>query len=244
MRRILPCLSILTFLLKSSSAFQMRGKNWITSTPVKSMCTSDRRSRIQLASGATVEPPPMFEHDKEKHDKSSTSHSAIANYKKRLNELLGINKSISAPETESPPLKNVRPSNIRVVHTLQEFKDVVASEKEKIVVVRWYASYCRSCKAIQPFFYRLAEKHREENVSFVEIPITEKNSILHQGLGIPSIPFGHIYHPDAGLVEELKISKKFFPKFERTLQWYIQGSCDVLDGCCASPFPKEEELTR
>lgn len=189
------------------------------------------------ASGATVDPPPMYEHDKEKEDKS-----VIADFKKRMNELFkrdgSLSKSsISNSSVEALPQKTSRPSNICVVHSPEEFKHVVAGEKEKIVVVRWYASYCRSCKAIQPYFYRLAEKYREEKVLFVEVPISEKNAILHQGLGVPSVPFGHIYHPTVGLAEELKISKKFFPKFEQILQWYVEGSCNLLpDGSFDPPF--------
>lgn len=44
---------------------------------------------------------------------------------------------------------------------------------------------------------------------------------------MPSLPFGHIYHPTGGLVEELKIAKKNFPKFARVLKYYLDGKCDV-----------------
>ena len=53
------------------------------------------------------------------------------------------------------------------------------------------------------------------------------NAVLHQGLGVPSLPFGHIYHPTAGLVEEVKINKQVFTTFERVLETYVKGYCDV-----------------
>ena len=46
-------------------------------------------------------------------------------------------------------------------------------------------------------------------------------------LGVPSLPFGHIYHPTGGLVEEAKISKKFFPNFSRAVNNYVEGACDL-----------------
>lgn len=188
-----------------------------------------RRGPTNRFAGTTVDPPPIHDHDKEKKESS-----IIGDFKKRMDELFRrdgpLIEAYATNDSLTPsPMKTPRPNYISVVHSLQEFKDVVAAEKERIVVVRWYASYCRSCKAIQPYFYRLAEKYREEKVLFVEIPISEKNAVLHQGLGIPSIPFGHIYHPGAGLVEELKISKKMFPRFAQILAWYVTGSCDVLD---------------
>ena len=57
-----------------------------------------------------------------------------------------------------------------------------------------------------PYFYRLARKRTD--ILFLGVPITNKNIDLHQGLGVPSAPFGHIYHPDAGFVEELPICKR------------------------------------
>mmetsp|Transcript_40146 Transcript_40146/g.60257 ORF Transcript_40146/g.60257 Transcript_40146/m.60257 type:complete len:96 (+) Transcript_40146:30-317(+) len=87
---------------------------------------------------------------------------------------------------------------------------------------------------MRPFFYRAAAKY--PNVSFVEVPVTEKNAHLHQGLGVPSVPFGHIYHPEAGLVEEQKISKKFFPQFEQILETYVNGVCELPEGAVETPY--------
>ena len=53
------------------------------------------------------------------------------------------------------------------------------------------------------------------------------NLIFTFRLGVTSLPFGHIYHPTGGLVEELKISKKYFPKFARVLKSYVEGLCDI-----------------
>ena len=50
---------------------------------------------------------------------------------------------------------------------------------------------------------------------------------MHQGFGIQTLPFGHIYYPHAGLVEEMPISRKYFPKFVRILQTYSEGLCHL-----------------
>ena len=78
--------------------------------------------------------------------------------------------------------------SIHLVESLEEYKDVVAAEKDNIVVVRFFASWCKTCRATEHLYYRLARTHPK--VKFVEVPITQDNKILHQGLGIKKIPFG------------------------------------------------------
>mmetsp|Transcript_53823 Transcript_53823/g.64960 ORF Transcript_53823/g.64960 Transcript_53823/m.64960 type:complete len:193 (+) Transcript_53823:227-805(+) len=151
-------------------------------------------------------------------DTSDTENANVATPRKR-----GLNRN-----------SNRRPSNVMVVNTLEEYKQHVADVKDKIVVVRFYATWCKACKAIGPSFYRLANTYPE--ISFVEVPVTQHNANLHQGLGVSSLPFGHIYIPDVGLAEELRISKKHFPRFEKELQSYAYGSCDLPDGESANPY--------
>ena len=56
-----------------------------------------------------------------------------------------------------------------------------------------------------------------KDVVFVDVPVTQHNAVIHQGLGVPSLPFGHIYHPQAGLVEELKLTRKDIQDFEEAM---------------------------
>lgn len=125
-----------------------------------------------------------------------------------------------------------RPANLRTARTLEEYKAVLDAEHEKIVVVRFFATWCKACKAIQPAYHRLASHHPD--LVFLDVPVTNHNANLHQGLGVPSLPYGHVYYPRAGLVEELRISKKYFPDLARRVRWYAAGEC-ALDEGPASP---------
>jgi len=133
-----------------------------------------------------------------------------------------------------------RHSVVKVVHTLDQFKKLLAKEgKDKIVIVRFYANWCKACKATTPYYYSLANRHNEStksknSICFVDVPITDKNVDLHQGLGIPSIPYGHIYIPDNKeegglLVEEFRMMKKVYKnhKVQTLLNWYAQGYCNL-----------------
>jgi thiol-disulfide isomerase/thioredoxin len=134
--------------------------------------------------------------------------------------------------------KKKLPSNVYTVETLEEYKKVVGDETNKVVCVRFFARWCKACKAVQPLFYHMANKF--PNIKFVDVPVTDKNANLHQGLGVPSLPFGHIYHPTGGLVEEQSMNRKSIPYFALKLQSYVKGSCElsaVGDATCPYPTP-------
>jgi thiol-disulfide isomerase/thioredoxin len=124
---------------------------------------------------------------------------------------------------------------IAEAETLQDYKRIVVDESQhQMVVVCFYAHWCRACKAVQPMFRKLAREHSFSSssslpVKFVRVPLTPTNGFLHDGLGVPSLPYAHIYHPTAGLVEERKINKRVFADFEKVLETYVQGQCDLED---------------
>jgi len=102
---------------------------------------------------------------------------------------------------------NGKPSYIHRISTAQEFHKIVEGEDEKIVVVRFYAHWCKTCKAMAPLFYRMAEKLHEDIV-FVELEHSQENSALFQRLGVPGVPYGQIYHPTLGLMHEMELLKR------------------------------------
>lgn len=138
----------------------------------------------------------------------------------------------SQPDTERASEAEVETGEKRKVpiirvETLENFKKEVADEKQKIVAVKFFSPTCHACKAMAPRFKQLALKYPQ--VKFVEVPLTQNNAMLHQGLGVPSFPFGHIYHPEAGLVEEGSINRKRIGGFEQKLVDYLEGSCNLPD---------------
>ena len=132
-----------------------------------------------------------------------------------------VPKMFKRPKEDEIPVESVQ-----LIDTIQDYKKFVVDEPERIVAVRFFAPWCKSCKASHPHFKKLVLRH-SPNVKFVEVPLTKETAYIHEGLGVPSVPFGHIYHPEAGLVEEMKINKRVIGKFADALDSYVNGSCDL-----------------
>lgn len=118
------------------------------------------------------------------------------------------------------------------IKNIDDYKTFVGEERNAIVVVRFFASWCRSCRASEPFFKRVVSRYFDSQkpgmqVKFAEVPLGKETIHLHEGLGVPSVPFVHIYHPDGGLVEEMKFTKKHYTKFTEILETYRSGSCII-----------------
>jgi len=153
---------------------------------------------------------------------SSDSSSRMTDFQRRMRGLVQKNGGAGSGRRTIG-----KPNNLRTVETLEEYKEVLDEEHGKVIVVRFFATWCKACKAIQPAYYRMASLY--PHIVFLEVPVTNDNANLHQGLGVPSLPYGHIYYPEAGLVEELKISKKYFPTLLKKVRWYDGGECPLDD---------------
>merc|ERR1711935_812806 len=128
-----------------------------------------------------------------------------------------------------------------MIDNIMDYKSIVVDEEKSIVVVRFFASWCRSCRASEPLFKNMVSRYSpssassdgERPVKFVMVQLTKDTAYLQEGLGVPSIPYVHVYYPECGLVEESKFSKGYYGDFTPVLESYIAGSCDL---------PLEEEV--
>ena len=87
--------------------------------------------------------------------------------------------------------KGIKPEvkpTIEMVDNIHDYKKVVVDEKDRMVVVRFHAAWCKSCKASEPHFKRLAMQH-SPRVKFVHVPLTKETAYLQEGLG----EFGTVY---------------------------------------------------
>mmetsp|Transcript_32968 Transcript_32968/g.42616 ORF Transcript_32968/g.42616 Transcript_32968/m.42616 type:complete len:257 (+) Transcript_32968:182-952(+) len=175
------------------------------------------RSRVSPLHSSIDTPMRPREEDREK-DRESNKDS------KEWKQVVGgfVPKLFKQRPKEDKPVDK----SVQLIDTIQDYKKEVVDEQERIVAVRFFAPWCKSCKAAHPHFKKLVSRH-SPNVKFVDVPLTKETAYIHEGLGVPSVPFGHIYHPEAGLVEEMRINKRVIGEFRDALESYVNGSCDL-----------------
>jgi thiol-disulfide isomerase/thioredoxin len=112
---------------------------------------------------------------------------------------------------EETAAKRPKLPNLHTALTVRDFDKLVASEQGSDCVVRYYAPWCKACKKSEPLFLKLAQDH--PGVKFIQVPILSSNSELVARMGVTIIPWGQIYRPQLGLVQEFKINSKNFAEF-------------------------------
>lgn len=148
----------------------------------------------------------------------------------------------------SAPSRPRSRSPVTEVLTLEDYKKVVAEERERVTVVRFYAPWCRACHRTAPLFDRLvatlSHHYPNNKVQFVTVPMCETTRQLMAGLGVTKMPFAHIYHPTAGLAEELSMNKKVFADFRAIVESYLDQQCELPElneetGLYEAPYQRQ-----
>ena len=145
----------------------------------------------------------------------------------------------SSGSSSSPSRRRRRqrpPSTLTiVVESPEEFDAQVRSEADKLVVVRFHSPYCPACKSISVSYDRLVKTSSPEEFKFVDVIVQDRNDMIPYGLDVPATPYGMIWHPGAGLVEQSAIPRRQFSKFKKILKWYAKGECDLPEEFFSNP---------
>ena len=181
--------------------------------------SSSWKTIVERSEAASPSPPKLSPIEQPQQDTTTrpAAPSKQSNFQSRMKSLVVQRRK------KKNSISSFRPSNIQNVISLDDFSHVIEKgrNENKVVVVRFIASWCKTCKFLRPHFDKAASAN--PSVIFVEVPVLENNSNLHQGLGVESVPFGHIYHPTKGLVEETTLSRKTFGSFVELIKLHCSS---------------------
>jgi len=108
---------------------------------------------------------------------------------------------------------------VRPIESLDGFNKVLASgSTDGIVVIKFYASFCRACKTMAPKFRQLASNYKDVPIHFAEIELMA-NRDLCKALGIKRVPSVHFYH-DGNKIEDFVCGPKKIPVLKERLKDY------------------------
>lgn len=72
------------------------------------------------------------------------------------------------------------------IHSLQEFKAFQESDT-RVLVLDFFADWCGPCKAISPFFEKMAESELNKHVCFLKVDVDVANDLATE-LGVSAMP--------------------------------------------------------
>jgi thiol-disulfide isomerase/thioredoxin len=131
-------------------------------------------------------------------------------------------------------------SNLYELQTIQDYKKIVEDSDNKLTVVQFSAPFCLACKASLPLVRKMAQEMPE--VNFVLLTVTKKNRYDIRDLGVPSLPYGYVHHPNLGLAETLSTNKRHLADFASVVESYQKRECTLPDevesesGVYSSPY--------
>lgn len=200
---------------------------WTTTTPIKHSQRSQHRYHLHCRRSIGWSTTQLSYRDNE-HDSGESNNNkkkspispAKQDFQSRMKRVaLQRNRNSSSSRRRGGSRgTSWRPPNVKTAISLEDFANVIQEGRtnNQLVVVRFYATWCKKCQAIRPSFDKVASS--KPQVIFVDVPVTNTNVELHQGLKVTSVPFAHIYCPEKGLVVEEKISRSRFSEFEELVE--------------------------
>jgi thiol-disulfide isomerase/thioredoxin len=245
MTSLRPASLLLAILLAPTIDAFSPAARWNAPFPVRGLSPQPppNAQAVPALSYSTISDPPL----------QNQKNRPASAFEKRMRKLV-----LSKPATKAP---STHPACVATITSLADYKQRVMDDSQgtRLTVVRFYADYCRACRAMTPAFYRLAQRHSADNnendtthpndwgaaVRFAQVPVTSATTAIHQGLQVPSVPFGHVYHPTAGLVEEVRLRQSSLADFAKILESYMVGSCalpaepDATTGIFEAPYVRE-----
>jgi len=117
-------------------------------------------------------------------------------------------------------------ATVRRLNGREEYDRALGDNADSMVVIKYYASWCRACKALGPKVEKIARTHPE--VAFYEIEF-ESNKPMCKELGIKVLPWIEFYNGQAGKVESFSCGPSKSAQITEKLKAYEVGACTLKD---------------
>ena len=152
---------------------------------------------------------------------ATTADSMPSQFEPRVRNLVN-------PQPVQQQVPKKLPNNMIEVSSKAELMNILQTSNQ-LTVVRFHAPFCKACKAMAPYLQRFAQQHLQD-IKFVEVAVDTRNPdivAMMKEFGITKVPYGVIYHPEMGIVQQANFNKRYFRNVSQMIETYVTGLCQL-----------------
>jgi len=132
-------------------------------------------------------------------------------------------------EAGAPALKSYQrgEDGIWQLTTKEEHAEFLAEHPKELVVMKFFAPWCRACKALEPKYKQVAadERYKTLPVVFAQLDVSHNKEFI-KSLGILALPCMQFYAGPLGLVENFPCGPSKVPILKRKLAEFVNANVD------------------
>jgi len=113
------------------------------------------------------------------------------------------------------------------LETKEAHLELLASNPGKIVIMKFYAPWCRACKGLEPRFVKISKDTKYDKLPLVFAQMSvQHNKAYIKSMGILALPSVHIYAGTEGLVENFPCGPSKVPVLKKKIAQVVNSKVD------------------
>lgn len=136
------------------------------------------------------------------------------------------NADVFTPQAHDAPVQTKQ--GVYQIETEEQYNTFLKANPDKLVVIKFFASYCRACKALEPKFLAVKMDEQLLNLPIVwaEFAAKRSNKDLFRRLEILTLPNIHFYDGSRGIVENFPCPPANIPILKKKLAQFLNSRVD------------------
>jgi len=128
---------------------------------------------------------------------------------------------------DAPVLKQDR-NGLYDLLTKEDHLALLAANPGKIVIMKFYAPWCRACKGLEPKFVQISKDPKYEKLPllFAQMSVQDNKAYI-KSIGILALPSIHIYSGTEGLVENFPCGPSKVPVLKKKIAQVVNSKVDA-----------------
>lgn len=123
--------------------------------------------------------------------------------------------------------KCTKHNHTHITHTHNTNRALLSKYPDKIVILKFYAPWCRACKGLEPKFIQICKdkKYKGLPLVFAQLSVAHSKEYV-KALGVLALPSVHIYAGREGLVENFPCGPSKVPVLKKKIAQVVNQKVD------------------